>query len=366
MDCKKRALRLSEKVAPKDQIDCVAITSQPNLRYFFNYIGESFERFSCGLLTKDGSRSALVVPMLDKAKAENSEADEVFSWTDSEGYAGALNAALKELQIRGHVIGCELSITLGQMDSFKSSRGTSNFVAITEEISSLRLIKEEEEIESAKKTARILAGAYRRVPEFIHAGKKEAEVGSEIKEYLANHGADNIDFCAVQSGKNSAIPHAEVSQKRIERGDIIVIDISCTNSSGYFADFTRSFVLGDANQKQTSVYSIVQEAQSQACSGAVVGSMAQDIDRTARSIIGKAGFADYFVHRVGHGLGLEVHEPPWMNEGNEQELERGMIFTVEPGIYLMCKFGVRIEDDLIMGKRRAESITALSHDLIEI
>ena len=160
MDYRKLALNLSENIAIMDHLDCVAITSPPNLRYFFDYAGQSFERFCCGLLTRDGTKSALVVPRLDKAKAEKSAADAVFSWIDSEGYAGALNAAMKELRIKGHVIGCELGITLGQMDSFKSSRGTSNFVSITDEISKLRLTKDDEEIESTKKTAHIVASAY--------------------------------------------------------------------------------------------------------------------------------------------------------------------------------------------------------------
>src|SRR5487761_412501 len=366
MDHRKRALKLSEKLVVKDNIDCVAITSLPNLRYFFNYSGESFERFCCGLLTKDGSRSALVVPRLDRAKAEKSAADRVYSWTDSEGYAGALTAAMNDLGMEGNVIGAELGIKMGQMESFRSSRGTSNFVAITEEISNLRLIKDEEEIESIRKTSRILAGPYRKVSEFLRTGMREVEVGLEIRQFLSNHGAENVDFCAVQSGKNSAIPHAPVSRRQIEKGDMVVIDISCTNSSGYFADFTRAFVLGKASEKQREVYSVVRKAQSEGCKLANAGSSAQDVDHAARSVIVKAGYGDYFFHRTGHGLGLEVHEPPWIKEDNEQELERGMVFTVEPGIYLPGKFGVRIEDNLIVGKSSASNNTLLSHDLVEV
>jgi Xaa-Pro dipeptidase len=366
MNYKRRSLSLSERLSSKDQIDCIAITSLPNLRYFFNYFGESFERFCCGLLTRDGLKSALVVPALDKAKAESSNADAVFSWTDSEGFATALNGAMKNLRIKGHVIGCELGITLDRMDSFKSSRGTSNFISVTEEINNLRLIKDQEEIESTRKTASVLAGAYERIPDLVSEGKKELDVAFEIKKSLIELGAEDVDFCAVQSGKNSAVPHAHAGQKKIQRGDMIVVDTSCTNSTGYFADFTRTFVLGKANEKQTKVYGVVKEAQSAACEKSSAGVPAQEVDRTARSIIKKAGYGDYFVHRVGHGLGLEVHEQPWMVEGNATELERNMIFTVEPGIYIPGEFGVRIEDDLIVGKNGAENITHLSHDLVEI
>ncbi len=365
MDRRKRALKLGERLVVKDNIDCVALTSPPSLRYFFNYRGESFERFCCGLFSKDGSKSALIVPRLDRAKAEKSTADMVSTWTDSEGYSGAFTSAVKDLGVGTKIVGAELSITMAQMDSFRSTLGTSNFVGITEEISGLRMIKGAEEIESIRKTARILSSAFRNVKESLRPGKQESEVALEIRKFLANHGAKEVDFCAVQSGKNSAIPHAQASRKEMEKGDMVVLDISCTNGEGYFADFTRTFVIGKASERQKQVYSMVKEAQYAGCKAAMAGSSVQDVDRAARSVIRNAGYGDYFFHRTGHGLGLEVHEPPWIMEGNEQELERGMVFTVEPGIYLPGRFGVRIEDNLIVGKRMATNITLLSHELIE-
>ncbi len=366
MDYKKRAIRIGERLVVKDHVNCVALTSLPNLRYFFDYSGESFERFCCGLLTRDGSKSALVVPRLDRAKAEKSAADTVYSWADSEGYAGALTSAVRDLGIKGRTIGVELGITLGQMDSFRSSLGTSDFVGITEETSGLRLIKDEEEVESLKRTARVLSSAYRKMPEFLLEGKREVEASFEIKQFLMSKGAEGVDFCAVQSGKNSAIPHSQPGRKKMEKGDMIVVDISCTNREGYFADFTRTFVVGKASERQKQVYSIVKKAQSQGCKAAMAGSSAQDVDRASRSVIEKEGYGEYFFHRTGHGLGLEVHEAPWIRGDNEQELERGMVFTVEPGVYLPGRFGVRIEDNLVVGKSKAANITPLSHDLIEI
>ena len=153
MNYRKRAEKLSERIAGKDA-DCIAITSLPNLRYFFDYAGQSFERFCCGLLTRDGTRSALVIPSLDKAKAERTAAENVYTWTDNEGYDGALNSAIADLGIEGKVVGCELSMTMGQMDSFKVGVGTSSFVAVTEEISKLRMLKDDQEIAELHKSSR--------------------------------------------------------------------------------------------------------------------------------------------------------------------------------------------------------------------
>jgi Xaa-Pro aminopeptidase len=365
MDYKKRALKLAQGISAKDQIGCVMITSLPNLRYFFNYSGVSFERFSCGLLTKDGTKTALIVPKLDEAKAEKSAAQNIHSWSDSEGYSGALESAISDLGITGNVVGCELGITLAQMNALKANTGASNFIPITEEISRLRIIKDEEEIEDVRKTARALGTAYKHLADSMHPGDAEIEVGLEIQRFLAKKVAE-VSFCAVQSGSNSAIPHAQVSSKKIKRGDMIVVDVSCSSESGYFADFTRTFVAGKPSENQKKIYELVKKAQAAALKVAGAGKVVEEVDKAARNVIAKEGFGEYFIHRTGHGLGLEVHEPPWINDGNLDKLERGMIFTIEPGIYLPGKFGVRIEDNVVIDKEGATNITPLSHELVEI
>jgi Xaa-Pro aminopeptidase len=365
MNYRKRAMRLAERALQKERISCIVIMSIPNLRYFFNYSGESYERFCCGILSKDGSRSALVVPRLDLAKAEKSAAQATFSWTDHENYSGSLSDAMNELGVNGGAIGTELSISMGQMDNIKSVVGASNFVSVSEEISDLRLEKDENEIKSIKNSARILNRAYERIPEFLRPGKREIEVGQEIRNFLTEKGA-TCQFCAVQSGKNSAIPHSEVTYKTMERGDLIVIDVSSTNHEGYYADFTRTYSFGKPSEKQREIYAVVKSAQRNACLTSEIGALTKDVDNAARSIISNAGYSNYFFTRTGHGLGLEVHEPPWIKGDNEQELRRGMVFTVEPGIYIPGKFGARIEDNLIIEKERATNLTTLSHELVEI
>lgn len=366
LNYQKRASKLAERVAGKGPLNFVAITTLPSLRYFFNYEGNSYERFCCGILTEDPERNALVVPKLDEQKAEKSAAKSVYAWTDSEGYSKALLSAMLDLKLEGAIIGCELGLNLGQMDSFKAAAGTSTFTAVTEEISSLRQVKDAEELTAIRESAKILAKAYKAIPEILQKGKSESAAAFEIRRFLLEKGSATVDACLVQSGSNSSIPHSEPGSKKIAAGDMIVVDVSCTNASGYFSDFTRTYVMGNAKKEQETVYDAVKKGQADGVTAAVSGRSAEEVDRAARSSIDSSGYGRYFIHRTGHGLGLEVHEPPWINEGNREELERGMVFTVEPGIYVPGKFGVRIEDDVIIEKDAASNITSISHELVKL
>ena len=365
MDYSRRCRNIADKVA-SNNIDCIAIATLPNLRYFFNYSGQAFERFCCGLINKDGSATSLVIPKLDTEKAENSSAGSIFPWDDNEGYQPALKKALESIGSRGEHIGCEAGLTLGMTDQIKEVLGTFNFAPISEEISSLRLIKEKSELDSIADSGRKMSRGYKAIPDIIEAGKTEAEVAFEIMSVLSKKGLTTAHFPLVQSGSNSAIPHSEAGSRKIRKGDIVVIDISATNDEGYFADFTRTYLVGKPSAKQTEVYEIVKKAQVEGVKASVIGKPAQEVDRAARSSIEKAGYGQFFVHRTGHGLGLEVHEAPYIKEGNGATMENGMVFTVEPGIYLSGKFGVRIEDNIMIAKDSSQNITALSHELIEI
>ncbi len=365
MNYAKRSQSLSRKLEPKN-IECIAITSLPNLRYFFNYSGKSFERLSCGLLSKDGSRSALVIPELDTEKAAKSHADNVFSWNDNEGYRNALTKALESIGAKGEHVGCEIGLTMGLMDQIKNVFGAyCSFLPVSEEIAGLRLIKDQEEINSIKDSASRLSKGYKAIPDIIEEDRTEVEIAIKIMKKLLAKGVKCQDFPLVQSGRNSAIPHSEPGSRKIRKGDMVVVDISATNDDGYFADFTRTYVVGKPSRKQAEVYEKVKQAQANALSVSLLGKEAQDVDTAARSSIERSGYGQFFIHRTGHGLGLEVHEEPFMKQGNKAKLENGMVFTVEPGIYLPDNFGVRIEDNLIIGNE-TQNVTSLAHELVEI
>jgi Xaa-Pro aminopeptidase len=263
-------------------------------------------------------------------------------------------------------IACEDALRLLQMEQFRTTLQTKHFKPITQEISLIRLIKGIEEIDTIKACATKLAKAYRIIPEVTRAGMTESDVAFEIMKVMSEQGLDKSDPPLVQSGTNSAIPHSTPSAKKLQKGELLVVDASAPNADGYFADFTRTYSIGKPSPKQKEVYDVVRIAQERGASTPRKGMPAEDVDRTTRSIIESAGYGEYFFHRTGHGLGLEVHEEPYIKSGNKSKLESGMVFTIEPGIYLAGKFGVRIEDNIIIGRSRAENVTSLDHDLIEI
>ncbi len=352
--------------------DLLLFTSQPSLQYFFNYGGQSFERFSCGIISMHSGKSALVIPKLDEPKSRESSAGGVHAWRDSEGYLEALQKALNEVGTgkrgAGPKIGCEANLAYWQMKALEKALPTPTLESITEDISKLRACKDEEEVSAILGAGGILSNGFRAVAEgLLEIGMSEREASFEIKKVLFDSGAAHVDFCAVQSGPNSAVPHLETTSRTIQRSDAVLIDISMRNEAGYFADFTRTFVAGDSSQELRKVHALVEEAQKAGVRKArEPGATAEGVDGAARKVIARSGMEDLFFHRTGHGIGLEVHELPWITSGNQAHLRKGMAFTVEPGIYIEGKFGVRIEDNVIIGPHGPIVIPELSKDLISI
>ena len=368
LNIEKRKDKLVQKLKKNERkIDCVLITSLPNLMYYFNYGGASFERFCGGIVSLGEGRSALVIPKLDEGKAALASVDSVFPWTDSEGYGKALAEALKSIGVpKSRVFGCEEWITLHQMELVKKVRATSKFENITETISDQRLVKSEEEIVALRGSTSKLGKGYEKIPEILKEGKSEIEVAFDIRKALGDLGVADVDFCGVQSGPNSSVPHSLTTSKKLSSGDMVVIDISCRDDSGYFADFTRTFSIGKASEEKRAAYEVVKEAQSTGVKTSRPNTPAKKIDFEVRSVIEKAGYGQYFIHRTGHGLGLEVHEAPWITDSNSSKLRAGMVYTVEPGVYLPGEFGIRIEDDVVLTASGNENLTNVTHDLIEV
>jgi Xaa-Pro aminopeptidase len=211
----------------------------------------------------------------------------------------------------------------------------------------VREIKEADELELIKKSASILSKAILKVPDVLKAGMTEKELARFILEDAMESGADEVDPM-VQSGARAADPHSETSSRKIRRGESVVVDV-VSSYGGYAADITRTFVLGNESSVEKA-YESVLASQVKAIDNAVVGVTTGTVDAAARNSLKKEGLAKYFIHRTGHGLGLEVHEAPFIVSGGRERLESGMVFTVEPGVYIPGRLGVRIEDDIAISK----------------
>lgn len=236
--------------------------------------------------------------------------------------------------------------------------------ALDKALYSLRAKKTPIEIENVKIAQEIAENALRELLPLIRPGVTEKELAFELEFLLRKEGAEAIAFdLIVASGKTSAIPHAEPSDKPIEIGDFVTIDMGAV-CAGYHSDMTRTVAVGAISDEQRRIYNVVLEAQKMAIDAVKPGISCKDIDAIARNFIAESGYANCFGHALGHGVGLEIHEKPFLSKRSEDILQPGMIITIEPGIYLANAFGVRIEDMLLVTADGHENLTAIEKELI--
>ncbi|NBH11436.1 M24 family metallopeptidase, partial [Amycolatopsis sp. SID8362] len=229
----------------------------------------------------------------------------------------------------------------------------------------LRMRKDAAEIASLREAGAAIDRVHARVHEWLRPGRTEAEVGADIAAAIVEEGHVQADFVIVGSGPNGASPHHDVSERVIEKGDVVVVDIGGPLPAGYNSDSTRTYAVGtprDADVAET--YAVLQRAQAAAVAAVKPGVTAEAVDAAARDVIAEAGFGEYFIHRTGHGIGLDVHEEPYIIAGNALPLEPGMAFSVEPGIYQPGRWGARIEDIVIVTADGVESVNNQPHELV--
>lgn len=228
----------------------------------------------------------------------------------------------------------------------------------------MRSLKTEKEISKIKVAQELSEIAFNKVLHMIKSGKTEKEIAFDLEFFMKKEGADAIAFdLIVASGRNSSVPHAEPSNKKIEPGDFITIDMGATYN-GYQSDMTRTIAFGKVSKKQRFVYDTVLKAQEKAIKAIKAGALCREIDNVARHFIYENGYENCFGHALGHGVGLEIHEKPFLSKNSEDILKNNMVITVEPGIYLKNEFGVRIEDMLVVKEDGCENLTNITKELI--
>ena len=241
------------------------------------------------------------------------------------------------------------------------------FVNAQEVVSRLRMIKDQEEIGAMEEANRIARCALQTTLSAIKPGVTEKEIASKLVQWLLYHGSEpQLPFFPIVAfGPNSANPHAQPTDRKLKEGELILIDWGA-NYRGYFSDITRTFSFGDLNPELDKVVEFVQEANAAGREAVQAGIQAARVDQKAREVIQKAGYGDYFMHRTGHGLGLEAHEEPYIAADEHRELAPGMTFTVEPGIYLPGRGGVRIEDNVVVTESGNRCLTNLPRELVRL
>ena len=346
-------------------VDALLVTPGPDLRYLTGYDAVALERLTCLVVSASGE-SALVAPRLEVAAAEASPLGSlglaIHPWGETDD-PYALVASL--LPGAADVALCS-SMTAATVLRLRDAMPKAHQRLAGEIIEGLRVIKSAAEVAELRRAGRAIDRVHEQVPDLMRAGRTEREVGQDIAEAIIEAGHVTVDFVIVGSGPNGASPHHEVSDRRIETGDVVVVDIGGTLPSGYCSDSTRTYAIGHAPDDFLEYYDVLQAAQAHAVSAVRPGITAESVDAAARSQIADAGYGGQFIHRTGHGIGLETHEEPYIVEGNSTVLRPGMAFSVEPGIYLPGRHGARIEDIVVVTDDGVESLNLTTHDLVVV
>ena len=361
-----RVQRLTELAAARG-LPAVAIVPGPNMKYFTGLSFHLSERPIVAIFSA-GETPAIIVPVLEADKPLSAPFDmQIFVYTDEAGAADAFWKACASLKLRGVSLGVEgRRMRVLEAQFFEEFAKGTRLEQAEPVIAQLRMKKDEHELAMMRQAVDIAQRALTATLPFIKVGVSEREISSELQMQLLRAGTDEMPFQPIiASGENGAVPHAFVTERKIQKGDLITIDWGAS-VDGYFSDLTRTYAVGKIDPELRRVYDAVKEANAAGRAAAKPGGTGQDVDRAARAVIDKAGFGEYFTHRTGHGLGLEGHEEPDMKEGETMPLEPGMTFTVEPGIYLTGKSGVRIEDDMVITESGAESLTTLPREMIRL
>jgi Xaa-Pro dipeptidase len=352
--------------AEKAGVDALLMAPGSDLQYLLGAGGGSFERLTCLVVPASGS-PVLVVPKLEApgydAVPTGRLGVELAPWVDGEDpYAlvasrvpGAGRVAVGDMMAALHVLGLRGALPAAEQ------------VLAGPIVRELRMRKDASEIDALRKAGAAIDRVHARMAEFLRVGRTEAEVGADIAAAIVEEGHTVAEFVIVASGPNGASPHHSLSDRVIEAGDVVVVDIGGPVEDGYCSDSTRTYVLGEPRDTDVlETYAVLRAAQQAAVDAVRPGVSAQDIDAAARSVIADAGFGEYFIHRTGHGIGLDVHEHPYIVGGNDMPLEEGMAFSVEPGIYQLGRWGARIEDIVVVTSDGVEPLNTRPHELVSL
>ena len=352
-----RLLRLAETQG----LEVLALMPGPNLVYLTGMHFHLSERPVLFIIPID-TEPVAILPELEARKAE-SLGYRTFTYSDTEGYLMAFHEACVTLQLAEARAGIEaLRMRFLETSTLRRFAPDIELVPIDDLVSELRVTKSAQELARMRQSIQVAESAFLRWVAGLASGMSEKEAASRLTAELLQGGAEALAFDPiVASGPNGGRPHAVPGDRRFQPGDWIVVDWGAS-VGGYASDLTRMVVVGSASGPLLNVYDVVLRANRSGCDAVQPAVEAQEVDRAARSVIVDAGYGPQFVHRTGHGLGLESHEPPYLVAGNSRELEPGMTFTVEPGVYLPGVGGIRIEDDVVMTDQGGVVLTDLSRE----
>lgn len=362
-----RLQRLTEQIAAHG-LDGLALVPGPNMVYISGIHAHLSERPIVLFIPADDD-PAIIIPTLEamKARAAGIPEDRIFDWNDAEGYHGAFQQACARLELADYLLGVEaLHMRVLEMQTLQRYAPGLQIAHAEPVLSALRSVKDAGEIAAMERAIAAAEKALKRIVPRIKVGLTERHIAAMLTQELLAAGAESLSFDPiVAGGPNSAIPHAVPTDRAIRNGDLLVIDWGAY-VDGYPSDLTRTFAVGPIDDELRRIYEVVLAANEAARRAVAPGVTGREVDRAARQVIEDAGYGDYFIHRTGHGLGLEVHEVPDMSPVNNNPIAPGNVFTIEPGIYLPGKGGVRIEDNIVATADGGRTMTSFGRELVTV
>ncbi|QDZ14716.1 M24 family metallopeptidase [Humibacter ginsenosidimutans] len=357
-------LERAAELARDSGLDAVVVTPGPDFQYLLGSRAATFERLTALVVPAQGE-PFVVVPRMElaalRASAVGEAGIELRDWVDGDDpYALALTGlgVVRRLGVS------EATPALHTVP-LATSADTAPELA-TPVLRRLRMVKDAAEIVALREAGAAIDRVHARMGEWLRVGRTEREVGADIAAAIVQEGHAEADFVIVASGPNGADPHHEVSDRVIAGGEAVVVDIGGPTALGYNSDSTRTYAVGEVPVGIRDAYAALERAQQSAVDAVRPGVTAESVDAAARDVLAEVGLADRFIHRTGHGIGLSVHEEPYIVAGNTLQLEPGMAFSIEPGIYFPGEWGARIEDIVVVTDGGVEPLNLRPHSLAQL
>lgn len=349
-------------------VDVVLLSVGADLPYLTGYEAMPLERLTMLVLPRD-AEATLVVPRLEAPRVtEHPDIFTIETWGETDdpiARVAALVGSASRAAIGNHTWSQFLVALIGVLPA-------TTFTNASDVVGPLRAVKDEAEIEALRRAG----AAADRVAAQLHGGeipligRTEAEVSADIGRRLVDEGHQRVNFAIVAAGENAASPHHEAGSRVIRAGEVVLCDFGGTmltdGGAGYCSDITRCVFTGEPAAEFAELYSVLHEAQTASVAAATVGTSCEDVDAAARRIIHSAGYGEQFMHRTGHGIGVEAHEDPYIVAGNTEPLVPGHAFSIEPGIYLPGRFGMRLEDIVVATDAGPDALNRANHDLVVV
>ena len=348
----------------ENNIDAAFITTPDNVFYFSGFESDPHERLLGVMVFKDAT-PFLICPKMEMPDAVAAGwTHEVVGHEDTENAWDVVAKTVATRNSSFNKLAIEKShLTVERYEAIQARYPELSFAGIDEKVNAMRICKEEEELVKLRKAAELADYAIQVGCDAIEEGKTEMEILNEIETAIKAKGYSMSFDTMVLAGEKAASPHGTPGDRKIQKGDLILFDLGVIYD-GYCSDITRTVAFGQPGEEQIAIYNTVRKANEDAIAAVKPGVRAMDLDKIARDVITDAGYGEYFTHRLGHGLGISVHEFPSITGANEMTLNPGTVFTIEPGIYKTNVAGVRIEDDVVVTKDGVEVLTKFTKDLV--